>query len=365
MAQSQFSEYIDSFLPGLTLRVVERLNGTTAAPSSYLHRRMLREDYSVDGKWQSVFGSYSTVMADVVAMDSSLPLKSRDSMGGASGEIAKMGLEMWLNEKQLTELDTLIAQGGTKQQIAAKIFEDLPKVITAIYERLEFMYQEGLSKGVTTVDNAQNTGTEIRLDYQYPTGNKFGVAALWNSPTTSTPVDDLNRMVSKATADGNIINRWMMDKTAYGNLIKSTQMKELYGAGAGFAGDYSKIPTLTQAQANTVLLERTGVGTIEIIDWTTRYEKNGVKTAVRPWADGAVVGLGTDQVGSLVYARLAEETHPVAGVAYQKAGNFILVSKFRENRPSLKEFTNSQARVVPVIANVDQIYLLDSKTVQA
>lgn len=364
MAQSQFIEYIDSFLPGLTLSIVERLNGTTTAPTPYLHRQMLREDYSVDGKWQSIFGSYSTIMADVVAMDSPFPLKSRDSLGGATGDIAKMGIELWLNEKQLTELDTLVAQGGTKAQIAAKIFEDLPKTITAVYERLEYLFLQGLSTGIALADS-DNTGTGIRLDYKYPASNKFGVGVVWSNVASATPVDDINRIVTKATADGNSISRLMMDKTAYNNLIKTTQMKELYGAGIGFGGDYTKIPSLTPTQANSVLLERTGVGTIQIVDWTTRYEKNGTKTTVRPWADGAVVALGANQVGSVVYARLAEESHPVAGVSYQKAGSFILVSKFRENRPSLKEFTTSQARVVPVIADVDQIYLLDSKTVQA
>lgn len=57
--------------------------------------------------------------------------------------------------------------------------------------------------------------------------------------------------------------------------------------------------------------------------------------------------------------------HPVAGVSYETADNYILVSKYRENRPSLREYTTSQARVVPVISNPDRIYTQDIKTVQA
>jgi len=57
--------------------------------------------------------------------------------------------------------------------------------------------------------------------------------------------------------------------------------------------------------------------------------------------------------------------HPVAGVSYQTADQYILVSKYRVNRPSLREYTTSQARVVPVIYNVERIYTQDIETVQA
>ena len=62
--------------------------------------------------------------------------------------------------------------------------------------------------------------------------------------------------------------------------------------------------------------------------------------------------------------RLAEQDSPVAGVAYQTVEDFILVSKFRLNRPSLAEITNSQSRVVPVIDGVEDIYLLDTTVTQ-
>ena len=53
--------------------------------------------------------------------------------------------------------------------------------------------------------------------------------------------------------------------------------------------------------------------------------------------------------------------HPVSGVAYQTADNYILVSKYRVNRPALKEFTTSQARVALFISNPERIYTLDTK----
>ena len=66
----------------------------------------------------------------------------------------------------------------------------------------------------------------------------------------------------------------------------------------------------------------------------------------------------------VLWTNTAETTRRVAGVEYQVADEFILLSKYSKNDP-LREFTSSQAMVVPIINNVDRIYTLDSKTVQA
>ena len=101
--------------------------------------------------------------------------------------------------------------------------------------------------------------------------------------------------------------------------------------------------------------------TVTKIDRTVITEKNGARTAQKPWKKGTIVFVCDASVGSLVWTRLAEMNHPVSNVAYQTADNYILVSKYRVNRPSLKEFTTSQARVVPIISNPDRIYTLDTK----
>jgi len=360
MEQSLFLQWVEKYLTGVTVSIVEKLNDTTN-PLSYLHKTMLRKEYSVNGKWESISAANSLVMADVVAMDSPLPLKNRDSISKANGDIPKMGMELKLNEQQLTDLDTLIAQGGTDAQILAKIFNDLPKVIGGIYERNEYMFLQGLSTGVTLVQDADNTGTGVRLDYGFPAGNKFGSEVIWATAATAKPFDDIQRVLDKATLDGNTITVVMMDKTAFNNLAKTTQAKEQFAFSLNFVGSNIQVPSMSQLNAFTS--DRYGF-TIQVTDRSFKAEKNGTQSSTKAWADGAVVLLPGLQVGTLMYAKLAEENHPVANVSYTKADDFILVSKYRQNKPSLSEYTSSQARVVPVISNVDQIYLLDSKTVQ-
>lgn len=359
MEQSLFIEWVKKFFPGITVSVVERLNDSKNQPG-YLHRQLLKKDYSVTGKWESINAANTLVMADVVAMDSSLPLKKRDSYGRASGDIPKMGMKLYLNERQLTDLQTLIAQGGTDKQILAKLFADVPKAVGGIYERNEEIFLQGLSSGVALVEDTENVGIGVRLDYGIPSANKFGVGTIWSN-AAAKPFDDIQKGLSAASAAGNSVGVVYMDRTTFNNLAATTQAKELFAFNSNFVG--SNIPAASLAQMNQFTSARYNFS-IVVIDRSVRYEKNGVQTVKKPWTAGMVALAPAGNLGSLVYARLAEQNSPVGGVTYQTVDDFILVSKYRKNDP-LAEYTSSQARVVPVLSNTDQIYLIDSKTVQA
>jgi Phage major capsid protein E len=360
MQQSSFIKYIQKFFTGIVLAVTTKLNDSKN-PVVYYHKRFLKKDFSVDGKWESINAANTLVMADVVAMDSSLPLKKRDSISKANGDIPKMGMELKLNEKQLTDLDTLALRPGTEQQLIAKLFADTPKAIGGIYERNEAIFLEALSSGVCVVEDTETVGTGVRLDFGYLAANKFGVTTVWSN-VASTPLNDLERAQTQAKSTGSIITKFLMDRTAFNNMVKTTQVKELWAFYIGFTGSATQVPSLTKV--NQALQDNYGY-TIEIIERSVRYERNGTQTIQTPWVDGAVVGITTEQLGSLVWATLAEVNHPVENVNYETADDYILVSKYRLNRPSLTEVTSSQARVVPVLTNTDQIFLIDSKTVQA
>lgn len=366
MEQSLFIQYVKKYFPGITVSVVDKLNDTKN-PLTYLHKRLLKKDFSVSGKWESISASNTAIMADVVSMDSSLPLKKRDRVSKANGDILKMGIELQLNERQLTDLDTLVAQSnstnpqGTLNIILAKLFADTPRCITGIYERLEAMFLEGFSTGVAAVEDAENVGTGVRIDYGYPAANQFLTSIAWSSTSTAKPFDDIKAVLDKARLDGNIITKAYLDQSAIDAIAKTDQAKQLYAFQVGFVGSNVPIPSLEQI--NTLSSSRYGFS-FEKVDRAVRYEKNGTQTIQTPWATGRIVFVTSDQIGSLVWARLAEMNHPVANVSYQNADDYILVSKYRRNTPALSEYTSAQARVVPVISNVDQIYTLDSTQVQ-
>ena len=356
MEQSLYLDYIQKYFPKVVTGIVEKLNGEQSPNLSYLHKRLLGTDYSVDGRWETLIGNYTRVSADVVAMDSALPLKKRDALGRASGDIPKIGMELYLNEKQMSDIDTMVAKGLPISDITAKIFSDTPRVITGVYERLESMFLLGLSTGSAIADT-DNVGTKVRVNYGYLEGNQKKVKAKWSNPATAKPMDDIQAVVDYADQEGVAITRAYADNTAINTMLQSTQMKQFFAFSLGFAGD--DIPTPSFEQANTVLQTNFGF-TIERVNRSVRTEADGKQTAGKPWANGRVVFTADEQVGTVLWTDLAEANHPVEGVSYEKAEDYILVSKYRVNRPSLREYTSSQARVLPVITNVDRIFTLDT-----
>lgn len=356
METSIYKVYVDKLFKATSHGIVEKLNGSENA-LVYRHKTMLRDEFSVSGKWDSLTLNGTVVAADVVALDSPLPLKNRDAISKASGDIPKKGMEMKLNEQQMQDIDTLIAVGGAEAQINQKLFADTPKVIGGIYEENEAEFLQGYSTGVALVD-ANNVGTGIRVDYKYPDENKFGTPVLFSDPASKPLTRIQETILAKASLDGNAVIRLMLDPATLANIAKSDEAKDLYAMYIGNYGQTKPTPNLTRL--NEAVSQEYGY-TFDVVDRTVIFEKNGVRTAVKPWAAGAIVAVTSEIVGTLTYAKLAEQNHPVAGVTYELVDGKILVSKYRLNKPSLGEFTSSQARVVPIVSA--PTYLLNTATV--
>jgi hypothetical protein len=362
MEKSYFIEYIKTFFKGIVLSVVKKLNGKEdGMPPRYRFKEMLRQKFSVTGKWESLYGDYRNVKADVVAMDSPLPIKKRPSMGSASGDIPKSGMKKWLNETQMTNLQTLAAI-GENDEIKSELFKDAVSCITGIYENNEYLFLYGLSTGIALTTDAENIGTGVRLDYGYKNENKFGVTVDWSNTSTATPIDDLERMFEKANGNIRIL---MLDRPTLKKLCATYQMREQYAFFKDMnVSDGARVPALTLDKLNEFMGSEYKV-TFDVVERTVISEKNGVDTILTPWQEGMIIGIQSYVVGDLVYAKTAEQNAPVAGVEYQIVDSYALLSMYRKNEPAVSEYTQIQARVFPVISNVNKIYQLDTKKIQA
>ena len=324
IVQSEFTKWLDKYLKGVVVKTVETLNGKPGEMAlTYMHKTMLRKEFSVSGKWETVNTLNTRVSADVVAMDSPFPLKKRDAIKKASGKIPKYGMELWLNETQLTELHTLAAMKVDDKVIFQKIFQDLSRVMTGVYELNERLFLQGLSTGIISVDDEENTGTEVRLDFGYLDANKFGVSVLWDN-VDSKPLDDLAKVLKKAKhADGNMITNMYMDDITFDKFVKTKQVKEYYAFSLGFFGDKTIVPVPTLEKINAALKADSRYKLeIHIVDRTAVVEIDGSRETVTPWSEGKVILTTSKEVGVLVHAQLAEENSPVAGVSYQKADGY-------------------------------------------
>lgn len=365
MEQSLFFDYVKKYFPQLVVEVIEKLNDSRR-PLTYLHRTLFTPRFSVDGRWATLKGNYTRVCADIVAMDSKIPLIKRDAIETATGFIPKMGVAMSLNEKQMSDIDAMIAQGVPETQVARAIFEDTPKVIEAIFEKLEYMTLLGLSTGYATADSDNNVGVETRVNYGFDPKNQFGVSVKWDgNASTAKPFDDIKRIMDKAEDDGNTIIRVYADDKWIDSACASEQVRNyfVFAVNNTAVSTSANVPILDREQLATILERKYGIELVRV-NRSLRTEKNGKQTSVKPWKSGSATFVCDETIGDLVWTNLAEASRPVGGVTYENVQDYILVSKYRKNDP-LQEFTTSQARVVPVISNVDRIYTLDSEEVQA
>lgn len=358
MDRTLFSGFVDKFFRLVIGKITEKYNDKLKE-TPLLHKTMLTEEYSADLTWGATELNQSIVAADVVALDSALPLKKRGSLAVATGKLPKLGIKYKKGEKAISDINVMIARGTDEATVASKIFDDASKVIKAIDVRTEVLFLQGLSTGVILTSDDSNDGTGIRVDFGFKAENTFHcLGSEWSDAANSSPQDDLQQLFDKAAEDGNSIGHAYISKRYLDLFRKSAQGKLL---AANYLNqvvtDASLLPVPSRNTFLDALNDEYGA-TFHIVDASFKYEKaDGTTASIRPWEEANIVGVPAEQVGRLVYGTLAEETNPVANVAYQKSGTHILVSKYSKNDP-LEEFTAGQSICLPVIDGVGGIYIL-------
>ena len=359
MEESIFKELVDKYFSSVVGKVVETENGATTPPT-LLHKTMLVNEYSADLNWGASTLNNSVVAADIVSMDSSLPLKQRSTLRVATGKLPKVGLKYRKSESEISDINVMKARGTNEATVASKLLDDAVRAIKAIDVRNEIMFLQGLSTGYALVTEEANQGTAIRASFGYKDENKLKAKKAW-SVAGATPLSDISAVFDKAQADGNPIAHVYIDTKTFNELRASNDGKVL---GASYSGHVVTGTDLLPVPPRSAFLEALKDeynAEWHVIDSKYRVEGlDGTKKPANAWAEGNIVFTTTDKVGRLVYGTLVEETNPVAGVVYEKAGDYTLISKYSTNDP-VEEYTAGQALCLPVIDGADSIYLLTQK----
>lgn len=352
---SLFLKYILSFFPILKT-LIEKINGKRKNELTYLHKdtSILRRVYSPDNKWEADTVDTSYVAADYVAVDSPVPLKSRDKISTASGKLPKMGMKKSLKESDILQLRMMESQGGQVAEIRRKLAQDPVACSVGIDERNEYALLYGLSNGYVAVRDDDNPKELLRIKYQYLADNILGVA----DKDEGLTVADLKNCIERAANDGNTIIKFWIGKSKFDALKKAQDARELVANYRGQTYDsQTKLPIPTASAFQEAFLDETGVS-FQIINRSVRLEHDGDNKSVKPWNNNMVIGVCSEMIGALVYGQVAEATNRVSGVTYQQI-DYKLISQFSTTDP-LKETTAVQAYCLPVIEDVDTIYQIDT-----
>jgi hypothetical protein len=367
MQESLFIQFIMALFPKLSLYVTTKVNN--GKPMTYLHKTMLEPVYSPDQKWEGTSANTVYVAADMVAMDSPLPVKKRDSIATSNGKLPKIGMEKKKGETDINTLNIMNAQYQTlvnsgneaaaasqKQRIIQRFANDAVYCSVGIDEKNEANFLTALSDGVMAVPDDENTGTALRVKFGYDKfpGNHFGVEEKGHIGR-----DDIERVLAKANADGVAITVIAIALSTYREMKKERWARELAANAKDMAyNDNTKLPIPSAEAFDEAFASEFGGITFLKIDRTVYFEKNGRRTPVKPFNADKLVFLSSTNVGSLVWGTLAEVTNPVTGVNYQILDQYKLISEYSTTKP-LIEHTTGEALVIPVIENVDMIYTID------
>lgn len=361
MVQSQFVEYIRKIFPRLQ-NVVDTVNGKRNGDNkrTYLHKSMLRKVYSADQKWSNDAVNTTYVAADMVSMNSPLPIKSRDAIAHANGSLPKIGMKKIMFESDINTVNIMKAQGAEWANIANKLTSDPIACSVGIDEQNEANFLTGLSNGIVAVEDENNTGTALRINFGYLPENCFGVET-----QNELTLDDIKRVLAYADNNGDTIITICIALSTYNKLRQTQGAKELVANYRGQTFDSNtKLPVPTASLFDEAFADdNNGVAFLKI-DRSIISEKNGKRKPYKPWNQNKLIFLTTEEVGALVWGTLAEKTNPVEGVVYSTVDEYKLISRYRTTEP-FTETTSGQALVLSVIENVDQIYSLDISEAQA
>lgn len=353
MEPSRFSELIAANFPGLILNWVEKVNGDDKPPV-YYYDRWFRPEFSGTGDFSAVETDNSVPMAYIIDYDSPLPLIKGQAIKVYNGEIPKIGVEIQATEKQLTEMNNLTYRTdliGANQLVRA-LFAPVKKVYLAQKERLEWMALQLISRGYAETSPLVNTGTNIRIDANYPTENLHNASVVWGQ-VGYTPLTDLEKVQA---ASNYTITKFLVDRPTFNLIRNSAEAKNLYNPLAAI------LPGLNEDQLNSIIQNQYGF-TLEIVERQVTIQKNGVDTKLTPWVAGQVVGVISEILGAVVWAPLAEALDMAEGVNYETAEDMFLLRKFKVVHPAYGEFTSSQSRSACVLTQPSTMHKLDTTSI--
>lgn len=354
MLKTLFPEYVAKYFKGF-VGAVSDLRGDENGGPKYLHKELLVEEYSVDLRWDSTAINYSITAADVVSMGSTLPLKRRPTLSRASGTVPKIGIMLRRGEQEISDYGVMRARGASEAEVAARLFNDVGRVVAAVEMRKEIMFQAALSTGQCLVGDEDNTGTAIRASFGYLPKNTIKSSKPW-AGTDAKPIDDLKKLFATADAAGVTPTRVYLSRK-YLDLLRNSSQGRLLAA-QGLVALKPELVATPSVDAILAALQGEFGAEFRAVGGSLMVEgPDGRARAVKPWAEANVVALPGERAGRLVYGTLAEETMPVAGVTYQKAGSHILVSRYSKPDP-IEEYTTAQALCLPVIDGAGEIFTL-------
>jgi len=323
-------------------------------------------------KYETLIGSKGrSVMADVVAYNTSAPEKKRPIVSKLTGDIPSMRVKRAMDEVKLKEYDILKGQASAPEQALLDIvFDDVDFVTQGPLARVEWMTFQAMSQGYIALSETNNQPgiiTTTNIDFQMPAANKRVLATAtatrkWNNGTSSNylPITDIRDLVLAARSAGKKFKYAVMNYTNWLLFSAADEVKNqvwpYMGQNTVISSSSVPLPTLDAVNA---YLRSQMLPEIILIDQSLYIEDSAhSQTAADPWVTKYVTFIPDKNIGENLYTPSAEELNKPPQVIQAKKGP-ILVSKWSDVDPTA-EYTKGELNAFPSWPSIDSCYRLDT-----
>ncbi|WP_018674846.1 major capsid protein [Riemerella columbina] len=315
--------------------------------------------------YTSVLGeAVINAMATVVARDSETPLATREALAKITGEIPAIKRMIPLNENQYRHYMSLLNMPGVKDQqkkmqALKLIWDDVKKVVDAVYNRIDYLALQAVSTGKIDINIDNNPDGIIvpDIDLQMPSENKTTVSTSWSDANNATPIQDIQNIVNASNSD---VAKVLITKTKMLEMMRTKEVRDTLGAFFGLtkASTSAETAPLTLSRLNKYMAE-SEMPVFEVVDKKVSVEKNGVPTITSPFEAKNIAFIPDGKLGVIKNALAVEEMNPVEHIKYANSGR-VLVSKWKQNEP-FREYTKAECNAWPVIEAINSIRILTTE----
>jgi len=323
--------------------------------------------------FETLIGSEGNrVMADVVAYNSSAPLKTRKTISKLTGSIPSIRVKRQMTEQDINDYNAFKAMADPdKAELLRIVFNDTNFCMDAILGRLEWFALQALSTGQIILSTTNNVGgivTESVVDFKLLAANKKKMVSAdrcWieTKEATCKPITDIRAVVRAAKIAGANPQYILMNESKFSVMVTMEEVKNFVMPYTTWGA--TKIAMVPSQDVLNQALKAMSLPQIVIIDTIVDYEdEDHTIHSVDPWLNASledkhVVFVENLQCGNTLRGPIAEETNPPPQVIQAKKGG-ILISTWSNVDP-VTQFTKGEINAFPSCPAIDHIYNLDTE----
>lgn len=107
------------------------------------------------------------------------------------------------------------------------LFDPFEKAVIAPHKRIDMLYFEGLFNGTQTVNDSNNTKSDVTYTYKIGVKKFYAKVAAWGNEN-STPLDDIQEIVDYLGSQGKTVMKMRMSVRTFRKMCKSKQLRDVF-----------------------------------------------------------------------------------------------------------------------------------------